>query len=70
MKYKFLGSTADLAQQMPWRCGAQRSDVVASPQGECDACVSLGASAVDSGGAFEECLLCSPDKGRPAAWAT
>lgn len=70
LKYKFLGSTSDLALQMLWRHGAQRSDIAAGPQGDSDAHLSLGATALDSGGALKECLLCSPEKGLPAAWET
>lgn len=66
LKYKLLGSTSDLALQMLWRHGAQRSDIAAGPQGDSDAHLSLGTATLDSEGALEECLLCSPDRKRAA----
>ena len=36
LKCKFLDSTPDLLQQVPWWCGALHSYILARPQGDCD----------------------------------
>lgn len=60
LKCEFLDSTPD---PLPWRCRALRSHILASPQGDSDAHLSLRATVLVGGEAMEECLPCSQQKG-------
>lgn len=68
LKYRFLGSTPDLLQQMPRRHEAQCSSVSARPQGDSGVHLSLGATALDGGGAMKN--TCFADEGLPAVRVT
>lgn len=70
LKYKCLGSTAGVLEQMPWRCGTQCFYVETSPQGGSDAHISSGAIVVYRGRAKEECLFCGSERGLSRVWGT